>query len=271
MPVIGQGTWDIPEHGARLDQAKQALRRGIELGMVHIDTAEMYGNGRAEEIVGESIADLDRNSLFLASKVLPTNASFKGTIAACERSLSRLGIACLDLFMLHWPGSHPIEETICALEQLVTDGKTRFIGVSNFDVEELKEAQGFLRRERLVCNQVLYHVHERGIETRVLPYCTSQRIAIVAYTPFGRGKFPAPQTRAGGVLAKIAQKYGKTPRQVILRFLTSDPNVFTIPKASNPAHVEENAGGAGWELAAEDRAAIDAAFPVRNAQRLATL
>lgn len=271
LPVIGQGTWDLPERGAHADEAARALRRGVELGMTHIDTAEMYGNGRVEEMLGEVIGGLDRTKLFVTSKVLPSNATYEGTIAACERSLERLRLEYLDLYLLHWPSSHPIEETMRALEQLVASGKTRFIGVSNFDVEELQDAQKALRREALVCNQVLYHLRERGIEKRLLPYCKSQGIAVVAYTPFGRGKFPAAQAREGGVLAKIAAKYAKTPRQVILRFLTTDPSVFTIPKASSVSHVEENAGGAGWELEAQDYAAVDAAFPVQDDGRLATL
>ncbi|GAC1388689.1 MAG: aldo/keto reductase [Vulcanimicrobiaceae bacterium] len=271
VAVIGQGTWDIPEHGARLDEARHALRRGIELGMTHVDTAEMYGNGRAEEIVGEVIAAFDREKLFITSKVLPSNASFKGTIAACERTLGRLNTSYLDLYLLHWSGEVPIEETMAALEQLVTDGKIRALGVSNFDVEELAQAQAALRTEPIACNQVLYHLQERGIEARLLPFCKAQGISIVGYTPFGRAHYPSAQMRPGGLLTEIAQRYGKTPRQVILRFLTRDPYLFTIPKASQVAHAQENAGGCGWRLAEPDVAAIDALFPVRASGPLATL
>ena len=270
VPVIGQGTWDIPEHGARLDEAIRALRRGIELGMTHADTAEMYGNGRAEEILGSAIRGLPRELLFLTTKVLPSNASFKCTIAACERSLKRLGTSYVDLYLLHWPSSFAIEETMSALEQLVAEGKTRFVGVSNFDVGDLQEAQAALRKERLACNQVLYHLKERGIESRLIPYCCAEEIAIVAYTPFGRGRFAADM-RAGSVLHELAQKYGRTVRQIVLRFLTRDDGTFTIPKASSAAHVEENASATDFELSAGDVAAIDRAFPARTDGRLATL
>ena len=270
VPVIGQGTWDIPERGSRLDEAKRAIRRGIELGMVHLDTAEMYGGGRVEEILGDAIADVPRETLFITSKVLPTNASYEGTIAACERSLRRLRVDYLDLYLLHWPSHHRLEETMRALETLVERGKTRFIGVSNFDVDEMEEARSYLLRERLACNQVLYHLGERGVEYRLIPYCAQHRIAVVAYTPFGRGRFPRAEVRADGVLGRIGGKHDRTPRQVILNFLTREANVFSIPKASNVAHVEENAGGSGWTLDARDVALINEAFPADDTP-LATL
>lgn len=268
--MIGQGTWDIPESGARRDEAIAALRRGIELGLTHIDTAEMYGSGRAEEIVGEAISGSPRESLFITSKVLPSNATYKGTLAACERSLRRIGTEYLDLYLLHWPSSHPLEETMRALETLAEQGKARFIGVSNFDLDLLREAQSYLRRVPLACDQVLYHVRERGAEAYLLPYCAGEQIAIVGYTPFGRGRFPRKEAQPGGVLGRIAEKHGRTVRQVILNFLTREPNAFAIPKASRPEHVEENAGAAGWKLTAEDVSAIDAAFPVHEGP-LATL
>lgn len=270
VPVIGQGTWDIPESGARRDEAIAALRRGIELGLTHIDTAEMYGSGRAEEIVGEAIAGVPRESLFITSKVLPTNATFKGTISACERSLRRIGTEYLDLYLLHWPSAHPLEQTMRALETLVEQGKARHIGVSNFDVDEVREAQSYLRNIPLACDQVLYHLKERGPEAHLLPYCAQQQIAIVGYTPFGRGRFPRKEAEPGGVLGRIAREHGKTVRQVILNFLTRECNAFAIPKASRVEHVEENAGAAGWQLTAEDVSAIDAAFPVHEGP-LATL
>lgn len=272
LPVaeIGQGTWDIPESGRRVDEVRRTLRRGVELGMTHIDTAEMYGSGRVEEIVGEAIAGLPRESLFLTSKVLPGNASFQGTIDACERSLKRLGVDHLDLYLLHWPGDFPVEETMSALERLVEDGKTRFIGVSNFDVDELREAQSYLRKVPMACDQVLYNLGERGVETRLLPYCRDNDIAVVGYTPFGRSHFARARKREDSLLERIAQKYGKTVRQTMLNFLTRDPLLFAIPKASTLEHVEENAGGSGWNLAAEDVAAIDAAFPAHEGP-LATL
>jgi diketogulonate reductase-like aldo/keto reductase len=270
VAAIGQGTWDIPESGARREEAIRALRRGIELGLTHIDSAEMYGNGRAEEIVGEAIAGVPRESLFVASKVLPSNASYKGTIAACERSLRRMRTEYLDLYMLHWPSSHALEDTMRALETLAEQGKTRFIGVSNFDVGEVREAQSYLRKVPLASDQVLYNLKDRGPEAQLLPYCAKHDIALVGYTPFGRGRFPRKEAEPGGLLGRIAAAHGKTVRQVILNFLTRKPNAFAIPKASRIEHVEENAGAAGWKLTAEEIAAIDAAFPVHEGP-LATL
>lgn len=270
VPVIGQGTWDIPESGARLREAIRALRRGIEIGLTHIDTAEMYGNGRAEEIVGEAIAGFPRESLFITSKVLPSNASYKGTIAACERSLRRIATNYLDLYLLHWPSSYPLEDTMRALETLVEQGKARFIGVSNFDVGDVREAQSYLRNVPLASDQVLYNLKDRGPEAHLLPYCKKQHVALVGYTPFGRGRFPRKEAEPGGVLGRIAAAHDKTVRQVILNFLTRESNAFAIPKASSVEHVEENAGAAGWKLTSEEIAAIDAAFPVHEGP-LATL
>jgi diketogulonate reductase-like aldo/keto reductase len=252
LPLIGQGTWMIETDPRR--SAIEALRLGIDLGLGIVDTAEMYGNGRAERITGEALKDR-RGRAFVVSKVLPSNATYDGTRRACERSLERLGIDRLDLYLLHWPGSHPISETMRGLESLVRDGLTRYIGVSNFDVEELEGARKALRDERLACNQVLYHLGDRGIERRLIPYCHKAGIAVMGYSPFGHGKF-----RAGKVLASIAKRNGKTPRQVVLRFLTRN-GVFAIPKSGNPEHVRENAGALGWELSPEDVRAIDAAFP----------
>ncbi|MBV9269621.1 MAG: aldo/keto reductase, partial [Candidatus Eremiobacteraeota bacterium] len=220
VPEIGQGTWDIPESGRRAEEARQALRRGIELGMTHVDTAEMYGAGRVEEIAGEAIAGIDRDRLFITSKVLPSNASFEETIAACERSLQRMGLSYFDLYLLHWPSTHPLEQTMEALERLVKDGKTRYIGVSNFDLDELREAQSFLRNVPLSCNQVLYNLGERGVEVHLLPYCRKSGIAVVGYTPFGRSHFSHARSHDDRLLERIGTKYDKTERQVILRFLT---------------------------------------------------
>jgi diketogulonate reductase-like aldo/keto reductase len=271
VATIGQGTWDVPESGARWSEAKQALRRGIELGMTHLDTAEMYGAGRVEELLGEAIAGIARERLFVTSKVLPSNAGFDATIAACERSLRRLRLDHLDLYLLHWPSNHPLEETMRALETLVERGKTRFVGVSNFEAEAMLEAASYLRNVPLACNQVLYHFRERGVEHRVIPQARDRGIAVVAYTPFGRGEFPRGQSKPGGVLERIAATHGATPRQVILAFLTRESNVFTIPKASRVAHVEENAGAGDLTLDAADIAAIDAAFPRGDDGPLASL
>jgi len=262
VPIIGQGTWNIPVRGGPAEEAKRALRRGVELGMVHIDTAEMYGDGASERLIGEAIRGLPREELFIASKVLPSNASFQGTIRACEASLERLGTDYLDLYMLHWRGSIPLSETMGALEQLVADGKIRALGVSNFDVDDLEEARSALEREPIACDQLLYHLGERTVETHELPYCREHGIAITGYTPFGRGEWA--HQPGSKVVEAIARKRGATPRQVILAFLTRDPIAFTIPKASTVAHVEENAGAGDLRLDDEEQAAIDAAFPVRR-------
>jgi diketogulonate reductase-like aldo/keto reductase len=257
QPLIGQGTWMI-EQGPEA-RAAAALNTGIDLGMTLIDTAEMYGNGRAEEIVGRAVRGR-RDEVYVVSKVLPSNASYDGTRRACERSLQRLGIPTLDLYLLHWRGSHPIAETMRGLESLVKDGMTRAIGVSNFDVSDLGEAGRAIRNEPIACNQVLYHLRDRGIERRLIPYCRKHNIAVMGYSPFGHSDFPKPSSAGGKALAEVAGRNGKTVRQLILAFLTRD-GVFAIPKSGNPDHVRENAGALGWELSAEDTAAVGRAFP----------
>ena len=262
VPIVGQGSWNIPLRGDRAEEAKRAIRRGVELGMVHVDTAEMYGDGGSERLVGEAIRGLPREQLFLVSKVLPSNASYEGTIRACEATLKRMHVEYLDCYLLHWRGSVPLGETMRALEKLVADGKTRALGVSNFEVDDLEEARAVLAHEPIACNQVLYHLGERTIEQHELPYCREHGIAIVGYTPFGRGDWT--DGPGAHVLEAIARKHGATPRQAILALLTRDPIAFVIPKASTLAHVEENAGGGDLRLDDADIAAIDAAFPVRR-------
>lgn len=271
VPVIGQGTWDVPERGAGKRNAIAAIRRGIELGMTHLDTAEMYGSGRVEEILAEAIAPFPRDALFITSKVLPSNASFDGTLAACERSLERLGTDYLDLYLLHWPSSFPLEETMRALETLAERGLTRFVGVSNFEADEMERAAALLRHVPLACNQVLYHLRERGPERAVIPAARRLGSAVVAYTPFGRGDFPRAEARPDGVLGRISAKHATTPRAVILAFLTRFDNAFTIPKASKVEHVEENARAGTLVLDEHDVAAIDAAFPLGDDGPLAML
>jgi len=267
VPVVGMGTWMIEGRTKDADKrAIEAMQLGIDLGMTHIDTAEMYGNGRAEELVAQALNGR-RKDVFLVSKVLPTNASYDGTLKACERSLKRLKTDFIDLYLLHWPSSqHPIEETMRAMEKLVDEGMIRFIGVSNFDIEQLREAQSALKKYRIACNQVLYHISYRGIEHDLLPYCAQNEIAIVGYSPFGHGNFPSTQSRRGQVLNEIAKRHNRTVRQVVLNFLTRNSNLFTIPKAANPDHVAENSGAVGnWEPNDEDIATIDRAFPLPTA------
>ncbi|MGA2270770.1 MAG: aldo/keto reductase [Bryobacteraceae bacterium] len=260
VSVIGQGTWMIEGSRDSERRAVEALRAGMDLGLTHIDTAEMYGSGRAEKLVGEAIAGR-RDEVFLVSKVLPSNASYEGTLRACERSLARLGTDHLDLYLLHWESSYPIADTMRAMERLIDEGQIRFTGVSNFDVPEIEAAQAALRHHKLASNQVLYHLRDRGIERKLIPYCEKHQIAVVAYSPFGHGAFPRPDSAAGRVLAEVAKRNGRTARQVVLNFLTRFPHVFTIPKAGQPEHTRENAGGAGWTLSPEDIAALGRAFP----------
>jgi diketogulonate reductase-like aldo/keto reductase len=255
VPVIGQGTWYIDDGDAT--EAIAALRLGIERGMTHIDTAEMYGD--AEELIAVAIAGV-RDEIFLVSKVLPQNASIKGTIAACERSLARLNTNRLDCYLLHWRGGYPLEETFEAFELLRRQGKILSWGVSNFDVDDLEEAWA-IAPGRIVCNQVLYHLHERAIEHAVLPWCEAHGVAVVGYAPFGHGNFPSPKTRGGRVLQEIADAHGATPRQVALRFLVRRPSLFTIPKASRPEHAAENADAGRLHLTPAELAWIDEEFP----------
>ena len=268
VAVIGQGTWNIERD--RRAAAVAALRRGLDLGMTHIDTAEMYGDGAAEKLVAEAIAGR-RDDVFLVSKVLPENASRTGTIAACERSLTRLKTDHLECYLLHWPGQHPLEDTVAAFEQLRRDGKIRSWGVSNFDVAELEQVWK-LAGARLACNQVLYHLEQRAIEHAVIPWCEQHGVAVVAYSPFGSGAFPGPRTKGGGVLASIAEAHRATPRQVALAFIVQSRALFTIPKAGRIEHVEENAGAAGVRLTAAEIARLERAFPRgRRPRELPTL
>jgi diketogulonate reductase-like aldo/keto reductase len=268
VAAIGQGTWYI-EQGER-KAAVAALKRGLDRGMTHIDTAELYGSGAAETIVAEAIAGR-RDEVFLVSKVMPQNASRKGTVAACEASLKRLKVDRLDCYLLHWRGRHPLAETIAAFEDLVTAGKIATWGVSNFDGDDLAEAEGIAGPGRIACNQVLYHLEERGIEHAVIPWCEAHGVAVVGYSPFGHGGFPAPSTSGGRVLADIATAHGATARQVALAFLTRRPSLFAIPKAASAAHTEENAAAGDLSLSAAEAARIDKAFPLGPRGSLAML
>jgi diketogulonate reductase-like aldo/keto reductase len=252
---MGQGTWRI-DAGHR-GMAVATLRRGIDRGMAHIDTAEMYGG--AESIVGEAIQG-QREEVFLVSKVLPEHASRKLTRVACERTLRALRTDHLDVYLLHWRGRVPLQETLEAFTRLEDEGKIRAWGVSNFDVPDLEEVKALVGTERLACNQVLYHLGERAIEHAVLPWCIEHGVAVVGYTPFGRGPFPRVETRRGAVLARIAAAHGATPRQVCLRFLARWPSLFAIPKASSIAHAEENAGAGDLFLDPAEIDEIDQAF-----------
>jgi diketogulonate reductase-like aldo/keto reductase len=255
VSVIGQGTWYI-DRGDR-KRAVAALGRGIELGMTHIDTAEMYGD--AELVIADAITG-KRDDVFLVSKVLPGNASRRGTITACERSLKRLKTDRLDCYLLHWRGSYPLADTVAAFDELVSAGKIRCWGVSNFDTDDLDEMLEVAGEGKIACNQVLYHLQERAIEHAVIPWCAQHGVAVVAYSPFGHNDFPSPGSRAGEVLQKIADARKATPRQIALSFLTRETTVFAIPKASSAEHAAENAAAGDVVLDESEIAELDKAF-----------
>jgi diketogulonate reductase-like aldo/keto reductase len=256
VSVIGQGTWYIDQGNRKT--AVTALRCGIDLGMTHIDTAEMYGD--AEFVVAEAIAGR-RDEVFLVSKVLPSNASRRGTITACERSLARLKTDRLDCYLLHWRGSYPLADTVAAFEQLMAEGKIRSWGVSNFDADDLDEMLGVAGEGRIACNQVLYHLHQRAIEHAVIPWCVKHGVAVVAYSPFGHDDFPSPRSKGGDVLETLAKRHAASPRQVALSFLTREPQVFAIPKAASAEHAADNAAAGQLALSTDELALLDRAFP----------
>jgi diketogulonate reductase-like aldo/keto reductase len=263
VSIIGQGTWQM-EKGDR-KRCIAALRRGLDAGMNHIDTAEMYGSGAVEELVGEAIAGR-RDEVFLVSKVLPDNASRRGTVTACVKSLKRLRTDRLDVYLLHWPSTYPLDGTIAAFEELRGAGKIRAWGLSNFDVDELSEALGVaggaVSAQKIpACDQVYYHLQERAVEHAVLPFCAEHGSALVAYSPLGAGSFPSPRSKGGRVLAQIAAAHAATPHQVALAFLTREPSSFAIPKSANPDHAAANAAAGDLVLAAEEIRRIEEAFP----------
>jgi len=252
LPLVGQGTWRMGEIASQQAQEVRALQQGIELGLTLIDTAEMYGEGGAEKVVGQAIRGR-RDGLFLVSKVYPHNASRQGVIDACERSLTRLGTGHLDLYLLHWRGGEPLEETVAGFEDLVRQGKIGRWGVSNFDVDDLQE----LDNPRCATNQVLYNPKARGIEFDLLPWSRSAGLPTMAYCPIAQGgdvlHHPALRT--------VAERHRITPAQACLAWVLREPGVMAIPKASSAAHIAENAAAANIQLDAEDLALIDAAFP----------
>jgi diketogulonate reductase-like aldo/keto reductase len=261
LPVIGQGSWNFPTDRAAGESVEEALRLGIEEGMNHIDTAEMYGSGGSEELIGRALKPLRRENIFIVSKVLPSNATYKGTISACEKSLKRLQTDYLDCYVLHWRGSQPLTETIRGLEKLIDDGKIRSMGVSNFDVDDLKEALETATKP-IACNQILYNLYTRAPERRLLPFCAKNKIAVVGYTPFAQRSAPEASTVGGAVLHKIAEAHGATVNQIVLAYLVREENVFTIPKAARREHIIENAGAGKVKLTKADIEKIDSVFPL---------
>jgi diketogulonate reductase-like aldo/keto reductase len=266
ISVIGHGTWNL--EGDEPEEAVAALDAGLDAGMTHIDTAELYGHGEVERMIGPLVRQR-RDEIFLVSKVLPQNATYDRTLEACEQSLERLRTDHLDVYLLHWrEGRTPIEETFRAFEALKEAGKIRHYGVSNFDVDDLEEAVRIVGEGRIVCNQVLYHLNERSIEQRVIPWCRDHDIAIVAYSPFGSGRFPPTGTNGGRVLASIAERRNITVHQVALAFLVQQSGIFAIPKAARVEHVLDNALAGDLELTRAEMRAISDAFPVRPRKSL---
>ena len=255
VPALGLGTWHMGEDPRQAGQEVEALRHGLDEGLTLIDSAEMYAEGGAEEIVGEAIAGR-RDEVFLVSKVCPWNASREGTIAACERSLARMRTDRLDLYLLHWRGEHPLAETVEAFETLQEAGKIGAWGVSNFDLADMEELMEVPGGGNCVANQVLYNLSRRGVEYDLLPWCQHRGIAVMAYSPIEQGSLARNET-----LIHIAKAYQATPAQVALAFLLERDGVIAIPKSSHPQRVTENREAADLDLTDEDLDALDAAFP----------
>lgn len=255
MPVLGLGTWRMGEAGARGAEIVAALRLGIDLGMTLIDTAEMYGEGGAEEVVGKAIAGR-RQDIFLVSKVYPQNASRKGVVAACERSLKRIGTDYLDLYLLHWRGEVPFAETLAGFQELTSAGKIRHFGVSNFDVGDLEEWWQTPGGNATASNQVLYNLARRGVERDLMPWCRKRRVPVMAYSPVDQGRLLA---RRG--LKQVAERRGVSPAQVALAWLLHQESVVVIPKAARLEHVRENRAALDLALIPEELSELDRAFP----------
>lgn len=255
VPALGQGTWFMGDGLRSRGEEIASLRRGLDLGLTLIDTAEMYGNGAAEQLVGEAIAGR-RDEVFLVSKVLPSNASKKGAIKACERSLKHLGTDWLDLYLLHWRGGTPLRETIEAFEELVEAGKIRHWGVSNFDVSDMEELVSVRDGPAVQTNQVLYNLTRRGIEWDLQPWCREQRIPIMAYSPIEQGRI-----LDHAALNRVAIRQDATSAQVALAWLLRQEGLVAIPKAGSVTHVEDNRAALDLQLSEEDLRELDAAFP----------
>ena len=262
MPILGQGTWKMGERPERRDEEIESLRLGLDLGMTLVDTAEMYADGGAEAVVGRAIRGR-RHEVFVVSKVLPHNASREGTIRAAERSLGHLGTEWIDLYLLHWPGRHPLEETFEAFELLEQQGKIRYFGVSNFDHHEMESAGRLTQGRNLVANQVLYNLERRAIERRIIPWCHRHEILVMAYSPLEQGRLDR-----GTTLREIAERHGATSAQIALVWTLRHDNVVAIPKAGRPEHVRENAAALAFTLTDEDLDELDRTYapPSRDAK-----
>ena len=261
VPALGQGTWFMGERAAQRAAEVKALRHGLDLGMTLIDTAEMYGEGGAEEVVGEAIAGR-RDEVFLVSKVYPHNASRQGVITACERSLGRLRTDRIDLYLLHWRGRHPLTETVQGFEELRRAGKIRYWGVSNLDADDLEELWAVPDGQRCATDQVLYNLVRRGPEWDLLPWCRERAMPVMAYSPIEQGRLPQ-----GGALEEIGRRHGASPFAVALAWVLAQPGVVAIPKATRLEHVEANRRAADLSLTPDDLAALDRAFPPPSRKR----
>lgn len=260
LPAIGQGTWYMGESAAQRQQEIQALQAGLDLGLKIIDTAEMYADGGAEEVVGEALKGR-RERAWLVSKVYPWNAGLTEAIKACERSLRRLQTDYLDLYLLHWPGSVPLEETVRAMETLQQQGKIRRWGVSNFDTDEMQKLSHLPGGENCATNQVLYHLASRGIEYDLLPWCQQQQMPVMAYCPLAQAGRLRQSLMSHVTLQKLAQQKGISVAQLLLAWVIRKAGVVAIPKASSIAHVEENARALEIDLNSDELARLDEAFP----------
>jgi diketogulonate reductase-like aldo/keto reductase len=255
VPILGQGTWHMAEDPRRRKDEITALRAGIDLGLTLIDTAEMYADGEAEALVGEAI-DGRRSEVFLVSKVLPENATERGTVAACERSLGRLGTNYLDLYLLHWRGNVPLKATLEAFAVLIAAGKIRHWGVSNFDVDDMDDLWDTPGGRTVSTDQILYNLTRRGIEYRLMPWCRRHRIPMMAYSPVEQGRLLGHPA-----LRRVAERHRATPAQVALAWLLRQDGVIAIPKAGTVDHVHENCRALDLELTQQDLVALDRAFP----------
>jgi diketogulonate reductase-like aldo/keto reductase len=255
VPALGQGTWRMGESRASAEDEVRSLQTGLDLGMRLIDTAEMYGDGASERIVGEAVRGR-RDEAFIVSKVLPSNGSRSGTIAACERSLGNLGIDCIDLYLLHWRGHYPLADTVAAFEDLKTAGKIRAWGVSNFDVEDMEELEAVPHGGNVAANQVLYNLARRGIEYDLLPRCRDRGVPVMAYSPLDEGRL-----LHNAELIHIAKAHQATPAQVALAFLKTRSGVVSIPKTGSAERARENRDAMDIHLTAENLAELDRLFP----------
>ena len=261
MPVLGQGTWRMGEDPSKRQAEVDALRLGFNLGMNLIDTAEMYGEGGAEEVVGEAIEDRPRAEVFIVSKVYPHNATRRGAIEACERSLRRLKTGYIDLYLLHWRGDVSLNETLEAFQFLKDNGEIRDYGVSNFDIDDMEEACALPRGDEIVTNQVLYNLAHRGIEWGLLPWCQERKIPIMAYSPIGADAAEQKRVFTNPAVKSIAARHDATPAQITVAWLLRQPDVIVIPKATHPQHIRENREAHEIELTDQDVNELDKAFP----------